>query len=89
MKYRYGNMIKLPYFPPKRWFNNKSERIAETRRIQFEQYLQELIKICSTIQKCPLNYKQFGDHKLTKQHLIEFAQFFEKGSFEVNKYCTS
>jgi kinesin family protein 16B len=88
MKEKYGHKVHLPYFPPKKWFN-KSEKVVESRRKLLERYLQELVKVCQTVNSCPLNYKAFGFDELTKDCLLEFSQFFHKGCFELNKHFTA
>lgn len=89
IKRKYGQKVQIPYFPPRKWFNNKSERVVEGRRKTLERYLQDLVQVCQTVNTCPLNYKAFGSEELTKECLLEFSQFFHKGCFELNKHFTA
>lgn len=84
MRLKYGNKVELPYFPPRKIFGSKSERIVEERRNYLEVYLNKLIQICMKIEGCPL----YSSQNLCKQDIYDFAPFFHKGCFETSKHGT-
>ncbi|XP_076312392.1 kinesin-like protein 98A isoform X1 [Tachypleus tridentatus] len=86
MKLKYGDKMKMPYFPPRRMFGSKSEKVVEQRKVYLQAYLQNLVSSCMKVDGCPLN--QPSIQKLCKQNLWDFASFFKKGVFESSKHST-
>ncbi|XP_067119902.1 kinesin-like protein KIF16B [Centruroides vittatus] len=84
MRLKYGDKVELPYFPPRKIFGSKSERVVEERRNHLEVYLNKLILICMQVEGCPLHTRQ----NLCKQDIYDFAPFFHKGCFETSKHGT-
>lgn len=72
----YGSAVSLPPFPPRRLLGNRSERLAETRRLALEMYLQAIVHLFQRVPGCPLNWAAAGASCLTRQHLTNFSSFF-------------
>ncbi|XP_064623778.1 kinesin-like protein KIF16B isoform X2 [Lineus longissimus] len=71
-------------FPPRKFFGNRSEKIASERQGKLETFMQNLIKVCEVDLKCPLNP---ANHKFLSKHVLcEFSTFFKKGVFEMSKH---
>ncbi|PSN40524.1 Kinesin-like protein Klp98A [Blattella germanica] len=86
MREKYGAPVETLIFPPRRLFGNSSETVARKRRKQLEDYIRNLLEVCSNIESCPLYSCRENPTKLA---LLEFSAFFRKGVFESTKYGTS
>ncbi|KAK9880597.1 hypothetical protein WA026_011837 [Henosepilachna vigintioctopunctata] len=83
MKAKYGNIVSSISFPSKKFFAN-SESVARARKQHLEAYLLRLLETCKNNSNCPLAY----GGPITKNVLINFSPFFQKGVFEIGKYGT-
>jgi hypothetical protein len=72
----YGSLVSLPPFPPRRLLGNRSERLAEQRRLALETYLQAVVHLFQRVPGCPLNWAAAGAASLTRSHLTNFSSFF-------------
>ncbi|KAI8514693.1 Kinesin-like protein kif16b [Branchiostoma belcheri] len=83
MKGKYPEVNALE-FPPKKLFGNKSQKLAEERRVQLEAYLNNFIAVCLRNKASPLYPRK--DKPFSKRTLCDFAPFFRKGIFESSVY---
>ncbi|CAH1264247.1 KIF16B [Branchiostoma lanceolatum] len=83
MKGKYPEINALE-FPPKKLFGNKSQKLAEERRVQLEAYLNNFIAVCLRNKASPLYPRK--DKPFSKRTLCDFAPFFRKGIFESSVY---
>ncbi|XP_066596484.1 kinesin-like protein Klp98A isoform X2 [Prorops nasuta] len=89
MRQKYGGKVAAIPFPPRQVFP-RSEVIARHRRKKLEDYLRQLIRICSQLSQCEPLYAYNGNlGNISKQSLLEFNSFFRRGNFESSKFGTS
>uniref|UniRef100_A0A0C9QMU2 KIF16B_0 protein n=1 Tax=Fopius arisanus TaxID=64838 RepID=A0A0C9QMU2_9HYME len=89
MRQKYGGKVSALRFPPRQVFS-RYEIIAKQRRKRLEEYLRQLIQVCSELPNCESLYKFRGNlSNIDKQSLLEFSPFFRRGTFESSKYGTS
>nr|XP_022909743.1 kinesin-like protein Klp98A isoform X1 [Onthophagus taurus]XP_022909744.1 kinesin-like protein Klp98A isoform X2 [Onthophagus taurus] len=84
MKSRYGERVSQIPFPSRQLFSNL-ETVAQSRKKQLQLYLRRLIEVCKNHPTCPLAY----GGPITRETLVNFSPFFQKGIFENGKYGTS
>ncbi|XP_067217234.1 kinesin-like protein Klp98A isoform X2 [Linepithema humile] len=89
MRQKYGSKVAAIRFPPRQVFP-RYEVVARQRRKRLEEYLRQLIQVCSELPHCEPLYKHNGNlSNIDKQSLLEFSSFFRRGMFESSKYGTS
>ncbi|XP_044013753.1 kinesin-like protein KIF16B isoform X2 [Aphidius gifuensis] len=89
MKQKYGSKVSAIRFPPRQVFS-RYEMVARQRRKRLEEYLRNLIQVCSELENCQSLYKHRNNlSSIDKQSLVEFNCFFRRGTFESSKYGTS
>ncbi|XP_011503614.1 PREDICTED: kinesin-like protein KIF16B [Ceratosolen solmsi marchali] len=89
MRQTYGTKVSSIRFPPRQMFA-RYEVIARQRRKRLEEYLRQLIQMCSELPNCQSLHKFKGNlNNIDKQSLLEFSSFFRRGTFESSKYGTS